>query len=70
MRRLRAFAAFVWEFVVGDDWTIALGVVIALGLTAILAEVGLAWLVMPLAVAGLLTLSVWRGARSMPPSIT
>ena len=28
---LRAFAAFWWDFVVGDDWRIAAGVVVASG---------------------------------------
>ena len=37
MRRVRAFLLGVWEFVVGDDWRTALGVVLALGLTALLA---------------------------------
>lgn len=54
----------MWEFVVGDDWRIALGVVIALVLTAALASAGLAaWWVMPLAVAALLAASIFREAR-------
>jgi hypothetical protein len=53
--------AGVWEFVVGDDWRTAAGVVIALALTAILASAGVpAWWVMPLAVLGLLALSLRR----------
>ncbi|HTA11782.1 MAG TPA: hypothetical protein VK765_00075 [Solirubrobacteraceae bacterium] len=64
MTRIRAFAYGVWEFVVGDDpWT-ALGVVLALSLTAAVAAAGTsAWWVMPPAVLGLLALSVWRAAR-------
>jgi hypothetical protein len=51
----------VWEFVVGDDWRMAAGVVLALALTAILAGAGVAaWWVMPLAVLGLLALSLRR----------
>lgn len=30
---LKAFGAFWYDFVVGDDWKIAAGVVVALGLT-------------------------------------
>jgi hypothetical protein len=63
MSRVRAAALWVWEFVVGDDWRTALGVVIALGVTAIVAATGTAaWWVMPVAVVGLLALSVRRAA--------
>jgi hypothetical protein len=53
----------VWEFVVGDDWLTAIGVVLALGLTALIAEMSIAaWWVMPPAVIGLLALSIRRAA--------
>jgi hypothetical protein len=59
------FARFWYDFVVGDDWTVALGVVIALGLAAMLARTTVpAWWLLPLAVAGLLAASVWRVART------
>jgi hypothetical protein len=62
--RLRAIAFGVWEFVVGDDWVTALGVVVALGITAIVAGAGgTAWWLMPVAVVGLLVLSLRRAAR-------
>ncbi len=64
MKRLQGGAVGVWEFVVGDDWRTALGVVLALALTAALAETAVAaWWVMPLAVLVLLALSVRRAAR-------
>jgi hydrogenase/urease accessory protein HupE len=64
MRRVDAFLAGMWEFVVGDDWRSALGVVLALGVTAVLAEAGVAaWWVMPPAVIGLLALSIRRAVR-------
>ena len=63
MRRVRAVADGVWEFVVGDDWITAAGVVLALGLTALAAEAGPGWFVMPVAVIALLWLSIWRAAR-------
>ncbi len=67
MRRVRAFAQFLWDFVVGDDWRIAVGVVIALGLTAVVAATSVAaWWVLPVAVAALLWLSVWHVARTRP----
>ena len=54
----------VWEFVVGDDPVIALGVVVALGATALIAGAGAAaWWVMPLAVLALLALSLRRALR-------
>ncbi len=64
MSPLRRAAAAVWEFVVGDDWVTALGVVGALGVTALVAATGTAaWWIMPLAVLGLLALSLRRAAR-------
>jgi hypothetical protein len=64
MTRLEAFLAGVWEFVVGDDWRIALGVVLALALTALIATTDVAaWWVMPPAVIALLALSIRRAAR-------
>ncbi len=60
-----SFLRGVWEFVVGDDWVTAAGVVVALGITAIVAGAGVAaWWVMPPAVVGLLALSLRRAARS------
>jgi hypothetical protein len=54
----------VWDFVVGDDPLTAFGVVIALGLTALVAGAGAtAWWVMPPAVVALLALSLRRAAR-------
>jgi hypothetical protein len=56
--------AGAWDFVVGDDWRTALGVVLALALTALLGAASIAaWWVMPLAVLGLLALSIRRAAR-------
>lgn len=63
MNRIRSGAIGTWDFIVGDDWVTAAGVVAALGLTALVSGGKGAWLVMPLAVAFLLTLSIWREAR-------
>jgi hypothetical protein len=64
MTRATAFLAGLWEFVVGDDWMTALGVALALALTALIAAAGVsAWWVTPSAVIGLLALSVRRAAR-------
>jgi hypothetical protein len=64
MRQVQAFFKGLWEFVVGDDWWTALGIVVALALTALIADEAIAaWWVMPPAVLGLLALSVRRAAR-------
>ena len=63
MRGVRGAILGVWEFVVGDDWATAVGVVAALALTALVSEGGAAWFVTPIAVAFLLTVSIWREAR-------
>jgi hypothetical protein len=61
MSGVTSLLAGVWEFVVGDDWRTAAGVVVALSATALLASAGVAaWWVMPLAVLGLLALSLRR----------
>ena len=64
MKGLRNVAVGVWEFVVGDDWITAVGVAAALGATALLADYDAAWLLMPLAVAALLAVSIWRAGRA------
>jgi hypothetical protein len=64
MRRIRAFGLFWWDFVVGDDWRAAAGIVVAVGSTASLVAGGLdAWWLMPTAVAAILTFSLRREAR-------
>ncbi len=61
---MTAFARGMWEFVVGDDWITAAGVVVALGATALVASAGVAaWWVMPVAVIALLALALRRAAR-------
>lgn len=61
MNRLRSFGHFWWDFVVGDDWRVAVLVVIAIGVTAALAHSGVtAWWLMPLAALLVLWLSLRR----------
>jgi hypothetical protein len=65
VRRLRSFGEFLWDFVVGDDWITFVGIVLALALTALLAETTDAvWWILPLTVLGLLGHYVWRVARA------
>ena len=64
MRFIRAFARFWWDFVVGDDWTIAAGVTLALGITAILVGHDRdVWWLIPVAIAAVLAGSLWREMR-------
>jgi hypothetical protein len=64
MSALARIGAGVLEFVVGDDWRIAVGVVLAIATTALVAGAGSsAWWVMAAAVPVILAASVRRGAR-------
>ena len=65
MRYVTAFGRFGWDFVVGDDWTVAAGVAVTLGAVGILTREGLdVWWLLPLAIALLTAISVWRQASS------
>ncbi len=65
IRWLRAFGAFWWDFVVGDDWRVAAGVLTAFGLAALLAHRGVpAWWVIPTVALGMLTASVMQVVRA------
>ena len=58
---MRRAALSVWDFVVGDDWVTAAGVVVAGAATAALQSAGVtAWWLIPVAVVLLLTRSVAR----------
>jgi hypothetical protein len=64
MKYIVAFARFWWDFVVGDDWRVAAGLAVALGLTWALEDNGVStWWLLPIAVGLLLTESVRREAR-------
>ena len=64
MAYLKAFLLFWYDFVVGDDWAIAVGVLIALIVSALLASRKLnAWWVMPAAVVVVLVISLWQATR-------
>jgi len=65
MNRIRSFARFWYDFVVGDDWRIALGVALALGVTFALVQAGVnAWWLLPAMVAVLFGLSLRRVVTS------
>jgi len=63
-RRLRAFAAFWYDFIIGDDWRVAVGVVIAFTATYAVSRTSIpSWWLIPAAVAVLLPMSLWRATR-------
>jgi membrane protein implicated in regulation of membrane protease activity len=71
VNRIKAFGGFWYEFIVGDDWRVAVGVVAALAITAGVARTAIpAWWVLPATVAILLPLSLWRVARTRPRAST
>jgi len=60
VERLRAFGRFWYDFVIGVDWRIAVGVVAALAITyAVSTTSTSAWWVLPAAVAVVLPTSLW-----------
>ena len=65
MRWITHFVAFWYDFIVGDDWVVAAGVVAALALSAVLARRGIqAWWVMLIAPILFLSISLWRATRA------
>jgi hypothetical protein len=61
MKFLKRFVQFWIDFIIGDDWHIAAGVLLAVTATALLSHQGVeTWWLLPLATAGILTLAVWR----------
>lgn len=68
MRFLRGFGRFWFDFIVGDDWRIALGVVLVLGAGALFVatDAVVADLLMPLlaaAIVAVVAASIVLGAR-------
>ena len=64
MTYLRRFCRFWTDFVVGDDWTLALGVVVALAVTWFVTHHGRNWYwLLPAAVVALIALSLRRVSR-------
>ncbi len=62
--KLKAFGAFWYDFVVGDDWQVALVVVAALAITYGASKVSTAvWWILPVAVAIIVPVSLWRATR-------
>jgi hypothetical protein len=63
-RRLRAFGAFGYDFVIGDDWVPAVAIVAGLaGTYGLSRSGGAAWWLLPAVVAVALPLTLWRAVR-------
>jgi hypothetical protein len=61
--RAKAFGAFWYDFVIGDDWRVAVGVVATSLITyAVSKSTVSSWWVAPVCVALLLPYSLWRAA--------
>lgn len=62
---MKAFGAFWYDFIIGDDWRVALGVVVALAVTFAVSQTSVpAWWIVPAAVVILLPLTLWRAIRA------
>jgi hypothetical protein len=58
---MRGALAAAWDFVVGDDWRLALTTALAIGVAALLVAIGLnAWWALPVVVAAGLAVAVLR----------
>jgi hypothetical protein len=64
MKQLKSFGLFWWDFVVGDDWRMAAGVIVLLGVASFIAHRGVpTWWLPPLGVIAVLTYSLSRVVR-------
>ena len=66
MRRLRQFGAFWYDFIVGDDWRVALTVALALATTVVvnrLTGAALWWIVVA-AVGAVLPMTIYWATRN------
>jgi hypothetical protein len=64
MKLLAQFGKFWYDFLIGDDWRLAVGVVITISSVFFVAHHGVnAWWLLPLAVALILMISVTHEVR-------
>jgi hypothetical protein len=65
MRYIKAFLKFWYDFIVGDDWTIAASIAVGISVTFWLAQSKIqAWWLLPTVAILTLGVSLWRAARS------
>ena len=65
IRRIRAIGAFWYGFIVGDDWRVAVGVILALAITYVVSRATAVptWWIVVVAVGVLLASSARRATR-------
>ena len=64
MKLVKGFARFWYDFIVGDDWRLAVSVLVVVGIVVALAHHGSdSWWLLPLSVAALLAFSVVKELR-------
>ncbi|MGB3327628.1 MAG: hypothetical protein WBA46_01665 [Thermomicrobiales bacterium] len=64
MNRIKGFGLFWYDFIVGDDWATAVGVVLSMAVCALAVEAGYnAWWLLILGVFGALVVSILRATR-------
>ena len=60
-----AFLKFWYDFIIGDDWTIAASIAVAVAVTFLLVRWNIqAWWLLPAAAILTLGVSLWRAARA------
>jgi hypothetical protein len=63
MRSLKTFGRFWYDFIVGDDWRVAIGAVAAIALLRTLRNTTVSWLLLPAIVVVLLGTSLHLATR-------
>lgn len=64
MRYVKSFLVFWYDFIIGDDWTVAVGVAVALAATYAVARTTVsAWWIVPTGIAVIFPWSLWRAIR-------
>ncbi|HEX3714647.1 MAG TPA: hypothetical protein VHV09_17765 [Trebonia sp.] len=66
MKQLKAFGAFWYDFIVGDDWHVAVAVAAGLALTAVLVHLAgvNAWWLLPVVALAALAWSLHRATAA------
>ena len=65
MKHIQTFGRFWYDFIIGDDWRVALGVTTAIALLYVVAHQGMNWWwLLPVAVAALLAVSLNNASRA------
>jgi hypothetical protein len=57
------FASGLWDFFVGDDWVLAIGVAVVLGVAGLISGMTGSWWVLVLGIPVVLTISLLRAVR-------